>query len=216
MIFKYIKLVILIILFNSYYLNSSIADIVKEIQVKGNDRISNETVELFANVKVNDDLNRNNLNQILKNLYDTNFFKDINISFKNNLLVINVIENPIIEEITYKGIKSSKILEVIKENALIKSRSSYNEVILKKEKNRLVSLLKKIGYYESELNVFVKKENNNLVNLTFDFKLGKKAKIKKISFVGNKMFKDNKLKRVIASSEYKYWKFFLFLLFFLI
>jgi len=207
MIFKYLKLVFLIILFNSIYLNSTLADLVKEIEVKGNDRISNETIKLFANVNVNDDLNKNDLNQILKNLYDTNFFKDINLSFKNNLLVINVVENPIIEEIIYKGIKSSKILEVVKENALIKSRSSYNEVILKKEKNRLESLLKKIGYYDSELNVFVKKENNNLINLTFDFKLGKKAKIKKISFVGNQMFKDSKLKRVIASSEYKYWKF---------
>ena len=50
-------------------------------------------------------------------------------------------------------------------------------------------------------------KKNNLVNLVFDFNLGKKAKIKKISFVGNKIYKDNKLKRIIASSEYKYWKF---------
>ncbi len=207
MIFKYLKIILITLFCNFVYFNLLLADIVKEIQVEGNDRISNETIELFSNIKVNDQLNKNDINQVLKNLYETNFFKNISISFKNNLLIINVIENPIIENIEYKGIKANKILDVIKENALIKSRSSYNEILLKKEKNRLVNLLKKIGYYNSDLNVYVKKEKNNLVNLTFDFNLGKKAKIKQISFVGNKMFKDSKLKRVIASSEYKYWKF---------
>ncbi len=207
MLFKNLKLIIIFLLINFFYLNISIADIVKEFKVSGNDRISKETVELFSNIKINDQLNKEDINKVLKNLYDTNFFKDISISFKNNILIIDVVENPIIEEIEYKGIKAVKILNVLKENALIKSRSSYNEILLKKEKNRLEKLLKKIGYYDSVLNVYVKNQNNNLVNLTFDFNLGKKAKIKKISFVGNKMFKDSKLKRVIASSEYKYWKF---------
>ena len=42
--------------------------------------------------------------------------------------------------------------------------------------------------------------------MVYKFDLGKKAKIKKISFVGNKLFKDKKLRRIIVSSEYKFWK----------
>ena len=38
-------------------------------------------------------------------------------------------------------------------------------------------------------------------------KLGDKAKIKKISFIGDKIFKDRKLRSVIVSEEYKFWKF---------
>ncbi len=207
MISNFLKSIIIILITNIINLNTLFADVVKEIQVNGNNRISNETIELFSNVKISDQLDKKDVNLILKNLYDTNFFKDLNISFENNILIINVVENPIIEEIEYKGIKANKLLTALKENALIKSRSSYNEILLKKEKNRLKNLLKKIGYYDSDINVYVKNEKNNLVNLTFEFKLGKKAKIKKISFVGNKMFKASKLKRVIASSEYKYWKF---------
>ena len=43
-----------------------------------------------------------------------------------------MVENPIIENIKYNGIKSNKILELIKD-ALIKPRYSFNEVILSNE-----------------------------------------------------------------------------------
>ena len=45
------------------------------------------------------------------------------------------------------------------------------------------------------------------MDILFKINLGEKAKIKKISFIGNKIFKENKLKRLIISEEYKFWKF---------
>ena len=43
--------------------------------------------------------------------------------------------------------------------------------------------------------------------MIYDINLGEKAKISKITFTGNKIFKDKKLRNVIASEEYKFWKF---------
>ena len=57
------------------------------------------------------------------------------------------------------------------------------------------------------LNFLVEKFDNNLVNLIYKIDLGEKAKIKKITFIGNKIFKDRKLKSLIVSEEYKFWKF---------
>ena len=128
------------------------------------------------------------MNTILKNLYKTNFFKDVSIKFNQNILFIDVEENPIIEKITYQGIKTNKVLNALKEEALIKDRSSYSENLILEEKNRLNNILKNLGYYNSELEILVETKENNLVNLIFDIKLGKKAKIKKISFIGNKIF----------------------------
>jgi len=48
---------------------------------------------------------------------------------------------------------------------------------------------------------------NNLVNITYEIDLGKKSKIGKITFIGNKVFKNKKLRRIITSTEYKFWKF---------
>ncbi len=202
-LFKSFLILILTIILNT---NISYANTIEEIKIEGNKRISDETIKLFSNLSENEILDKKDLNIILKSLYETNFFKDVSISFENNILIIKVIENPIIENIIYEGIKSQKILSFIKENALIKSRSSYNEILLKKEKNRIQNSLKKLGYYNSIIDIYVNDEKDNLISLTFDLKLGEKAKIKKISFIGNKIFKDSKLRRVISSSEYKFWK----------
>jgi len=204
---KFFKILISFLFFSFFNINLLSANIINEIQINGNDRISDDTIKLFTNISLNDELDRDIINEILKNLYETNFFEDVKVSFKDNILLITVVENPIIEDIEYKGIKANKILDALKEDALIKSRSPYNEIIVRQEKLRLQNILKEIGYYESKLEIYSKKQPNNLISLVYDFTLGEKAKIKKISFVGNKIFKDNKLKRVIASSEYKFWKF---------
>ena len=204
MFFKIIKIFLFSILFLAKY---SLADIVKEIKVVGNDRISSSTIKLFSEITINDNLDDQELNNILKKLYQTNFFENISLNFKNNLLIITVTENPIIDKIDYKNIKAKRILDNLKENAIIRPRFSYNEILIKEEKQRLLNELKKNGYYRAKVNILVKDKDNNLVDLIYDFDLGKKAKIKRISFLGNKIYKDKKLRGVIVSSEYKFWKF---------
>jgi outer membrane protein insertion porin family len=180
---------------------------VNKIEIIGNDRIADETIKMFISVDIKDEINDEKLNKILKDLYETEFFKDISVKFDNQILSIIVQENPIIEKIIYNGLKSSRILEIIKQDTLIKQRSSFNENSLKKEKLKIENILKSLGYYNSSLNVLVNKLDNNLINITYNVDLGKKSKIKKITFIGNKVFKDKKLRRVITSTEYKFWKF---------
>ena len=192
-----------------FFLNVNVvnANVLENIKISGNERISNETIKLFSKVSINETIDQNKLNEILKNLYETNFFSDVKLEIDDNILSIIVVENPIIEDISYEGISANKIVEALKENSLVVSRSSFNETILKKEKFRLNQILKDLGYYKSTIDILIKEEKNNLVKLTFKFNLGEKAKIKKIKFIGNKIFKDRKLRRIIASEEYKFWKF---------
>ena len=44
-------------------------------------------------------------------------------------------------------------------------------------------------------------------NVIYNFNLGDRAKIKEIKFVGNKIFKNSKLRNIIVSEESKPWKF---------
>ena len=201
------------IFFKSFFLiflflsTHAFSEILNKIEINGNDRISDETIKLFSSVNVNDEISDNKLNNILKDLYETNFFKDVSVKFENQTLLINVIENPIIENIFYKGIKSNRILEIIKQGTLIKQRSSFNQSMIKKEKFKIENILKNLGYYRSNVDILVKQSTSNLVSITYDIDLGEKSKIKKITFIGNKVFKDKKLRRIITSTEYKFWKF---------
>ena len=199
----YFRLTLTILLF---YSSNAFSKTLNKIEITGNERLSKETIKLFIQVDVNDQINENELNNILKDLYETNFFKNVSVKFENQILLIKVDENPIIENIFYEGIKSNRIINLLKQETLIKSRSSYNKSLLKKEKLKIETLLKNLGYYNSKLEILIDQSKNNLVNVTYNIDLGKKSKIKKITFIGNKIFKDKKLRNIITSSEYKFWK----------
>jgi outer membrane protein insertion porin family len=204
---RQLSLIIKVIIFYTCFLTSVNSEILNKIIISGNERISNETVKMFSGIEIGDDINDYELNLILKDLYKTDYFKDVKILFKNNILNITVDEYPIIQSINYTGIKSKSLLENIIDENIIKEKSPYNDLLLKKEKNRTINKIKELGYYNSKIETLVETLDNNLVNINFIFNLGDKAKIKKISFIGNKIFKDKKLKRLIASTEYKFWKF---------
>ncbi len=187
--------------------NNSYADLINDIKISGNERISDETVILFGDIKKNSNLDNDNLNEILKKLYETTFFKNISINIKNNILYINVIENPLIQSVIFNGIKNKGIIQNLKDNILQKEKSSYVQSKIKEDQNRIINSLRINGYYFSKIETNVKRNNNNTVDIIYDINLGEKALIKKIKFIGNKIFKDNKLRKVIVSEEAKFWKF---------
>ncbi len=183
------------------------AEIIKKIDVSGNQRISIETIKMFSGVSVNDNVSEKDLNEILKKLYNTNFFDLVSVKIDNKKLFIKVKENPIIQNINFEGIKSSTILEELKKNISLKSRSSFNNILLEKDKKKIKLFLNETGYYFSKIDISIEELEDNKINLTYNISLGEKAKIRKISFIGDKIFKDKKLKGVILSEEYKPWKF---------
>ena len=121
---KLLKIFITSILINlSIFLSLSFSEIVKKIEISGNDRISEKTILIFSEIEIGDEIEITDTNILLKNLYDTNFFKDISLNYVDQVLTINVIENPIIENISYEGIKNKKTLEIINQNTFVKSRT---------------------------------------------------------------------------------------------
>ena len=78
---------------------------------------------------------------------------------------------------------------------------------MKQDKNSISSSLRSLGYYFSKIDIFINDLDDNKIEITYKIDMGEKAKIKKISFIGDKIYKDKKLKRTIISEEYKFWKF---------
>ncbi len=203
-----LKKIIFIIVFIFYSICSiSLAEIVKDIQVKGNERVSEKSIKMFSKIKIGDDINNDNLNEILKNVYESNFFKNVSVSFENNLLTIFVEESSLVENVIIKGPKSKTLISDLKKNLKVKSRSSYNEIQLINDKKEIIKLLQERGFFFAKVDVLIEKLTDNKINLIYNIEIGDKAKIKKISFIGDKIYKDRKLRSVIVSEEYKFWKF---------
>ena len=205
--FFYVKKISIIFILKLIFTQTSIADVIKDFKVEGNNRVSNQTVIMFSNLNIGDDANNDILNEALKNLYYTDYFKEISISFDSGLLNIKVEENPIIQSVTINGIKSSRINEKIKEVTLKIEKYPFVENKINDQVLLIKNILKSNGYYFVDIKTSIKDNTNNTVNLTYDVELGEIAKIKKINFIGDKKFRDNSLRNVIISEESKFWKF---------
>ena len=186
---------------------NALGDTIKEIEVTGNKRISKETIVLFGQIKLNQETNTNEINTILKKLYSTNFFKNIKIELSNEILKIDIIENPLVQSVNFEGVKNKSIIELLRENITLKEKSSFVYNIANNDKNKLSNILRTIGYYRSEVNPKYIENSNNTIDLIYEIYLGDKASIKKIKFIGDKKIKDRKLRNVITSEEDKFWKF---------
>jgi len=183
------------------------SEIIKNIEISGNVRISDQTIILFSEIKKNQDLKNENLNLIIKKLYTTNFFSDINIAFDDGILKISVKENPVVQTLQFKGIKNKRILEVLNDTIQLKEKSSFLKSIAKSDEKIITNILRSNGYYFAEVNSKIKSNPNNTVDLIYDVILGEKALITKIKFIGDKKIKDKKLRSIIISEEAKFWKF---------
>ena len=124
--FKKLKTLYLSFLFIIIFLNSAFSDVINNYIINGNKRISDDTILMFSQIEKNQKITDKKLNSILKDLYQTNFFENITVEFNNNVLIINVTELPIIQNITYEGLKTKKLKDQVLKNLNLKSKSSYN------------------------------------------------------------------------------------------
>ncbi len=197
------SLFVLLIFFN---LNLK-AEIINKVEIKGNKRISDETVILYGKIKIKEDFDENKINEIINNLNSTNFFEDINIEVKNNILTLNLKEYPIINQIIIRGEPSKKISDAIRKNLKLKEKSSFIKSNLANDIEIIKKLYSSAGYNFAKVETKVNQINNENFDLLIDIDRGKKTKISSIKFIGNKKIKDKKLRDIIASEEDKFWKF---------
>ena len=199
-IFKIIVLFFLLI-------NQSYSEVIKDFKISGNKRISDATIVLFSKLKINQNINNDDLNNVIKELYSTNYFKDVKIKFNDQIVEIIVDENPLVQSLIFNGIKKSNIISALKENIILKEKSPFIKSVVKKDETNIINILRSNGFYFSNVASKILINDNHTVDLIYDVDLGKKAHIKNIKFIGEKKYKDGKLRNIIVSEESKFWKF---------
>ena len=195
---------IFIFFFNISYLN---AEIVSQIEIKGNKRVSEETVKVYGNIKpVGSDFTKADLDKILKDLYSTNFFEIINVQIKNQKLIIDLKEYPVVNELILTGEPSNKFKDQIKKIISTKAKGSFIENNINNDIKTVKDLYSSLGYNFAKVETKIRKIDDDSLDLIFDIDRGEITKISKISFTGDKRVRDKRLRDVIASEEDKFWK----------
>ena len=200
------KLIIIFFLIVSFTLTAK-AEVVKDIIVNNNDRISLNTIKTYGSIETGVDYTPDELNNILRNLYETNFFQDVSLKIEKNILIINVVENKLIQTININGIRSAKIEEAVRGILNLRAKAPFVESEVEKDLIRIKTSLSIEGYYFSNVTIDIDENTNNTVNLNFNIDLGDKVRISKIEFTGDKIVKDRTLRNLITIEESKFWKF---------
>ncbi len=184
----------------------SYAETAKEILIEGNKRISNETIKTYGNLETNKNYSEKDLDLVLKDLYSTDFFEEVNIELSNNILKVSVKEFPLINQLIIIGEKRNKFKEEIKKLIKSKSKRPFIKSNIANDIDLIKQLYSSVGYNFSNVTSKINKIDDFNLDLVFEIEKGNLTTISSIQFIGDKKIKDSRLRSIIASEEDKFWK----------
>ena len=149
------KKALLTILFISLF-SISKAEVVKELIVTGNKRVSNETIKVYGEIDFGKNYTENDINNVINNLYSTDFFEDIQIELKNNILKINLKEYPIINQLIIIGEQKKTYREQIKKLIQLKENKPFIRPYLVKDVSIIKTLYSSLGFNFAEVETKIK------------------------------------------------------------
>lgn len=183
---------------------------VSDIKIKGLQRISAGAVFNFLPVKVGDEFDATQSSELIRELYKTGFFKDIQLSTEGTVIVVEVVEYPSIAQIEFAGnklIKEESLREALAGNEFVEGRV-FKPNVLEQVKQELKRQYLNQGKYNAQVGTEVTDLPRNRVKVKLHVKEGPTAKIRKINIIGNEYFSDKMLKKEFESADHKpFWKF---------
>ncbi len=181
-------------------------NIINSIKIEGTQRIDTETVVSYSEASLGDIYTEDLGNLILKRLFETNLFSNIQISYSENTLKIILKENPTINLVKFEGNSKIKDEDLLIEISL-KERSVYSRSKVKKDIERMLTLYQRSGRLSSEINPKIETLDNNRVNLIYEITESDITKVSNIIILGNDVFSSSKIKSSMKTKEKTFLRF---------
>lgn len=177
--------------------------VVEDIKIQGLQRIAEGTVINYLPVNIGDVMTEGRSGEILKALFNTGFFQDIQLGREGNALVIELLERPTIGKITITGnkdITSDNLKATLKETGLAEGHV-FDRSTLEMVRNELERMYFGHGKYSVKIDSVVTEQDKNRVNIEITIVEGQAARIKAIHIIGNRDFKTEELLKEFALAQ---------------
>ena len=184
--------------------------VVRDIQVDGLQRISAGTVFNYLPVQVGSSVSERDYPEIIRALFRTGFFTDVNLERKGDVLVVTVVERPAIAEITITGnrdIGTDDLKKALTEVGLAEGRV-FDRALLDRVEQELLQRYYSRGRYAARIDSQVRPLERNRVAIALEISEGPVASISRINIVGNQAFSDRELLNQLQSSTTGWLSFF--------
>lgn len=187
--------------------NTTANDTIRSIVVNGSQRLESDTVLSYMKLRVGQTYTQESADQALKDLFETELFKDVSIRNNAGAVVIDVVENPVINRILLEGnkrIKEDKIRPEIR----LAPRQIFTRSKVRADVARIVELYKRKGRFAASVEPKMVQLDQNRVDIVFEVNEGPKSKVQQINIIGNEVFSDGKLRGEMATKQARFYRFF--------
>jgi outer membrane protein insertion porin family len=180
--------------------------VVQRIVVHGTQRIEPATVLSYLAIHEGQPYDAQIVDLSLKTLFATGLFADVKMNWDGSILTVNVVENPIINQIVFEG--NSKVSEKdLTKEVQLKPREVFTRAKVQADVQRIIELYRRNGKFAATVDPQIIQRPQNRVDLIFSINEGPTTGVARISFIGNHVFDDDTLREQIATEETEWWKF---------
>jgi outer membrane protein insertion porin family len=183
------------------------AGIVRAVTVTGAERIEADTVRSYVQLAPGDRYDSKLVDDALKRLYATELFADVTIRVDNDILTVNVRENPVINRVILEGNKRLKDDKINPEIRLA-PRQIYTRSKVRSDVNRIIEVYRRSGRFAATVDPKIILLEQNRVDLVYEITEGPKSFVRKINIIGNERFSSGDLRDEMATREARWWRLF--------
>ena len=182
------------------------ATMVSRIDVSGNQRMDAESIRILSDVKIGDNINSDDTNQIAKKLQESGYFSNVSVRMAGDVLKIDITEAPTVNMVTIEG-NDEISTDDLKKELRMKARDPYDESVIGADVQRMLTIYQRKGFFGTKIEPQKIKLSDNRVNVVYEIDEGHPTYITSIDFEGNKVFSDATLRDQILSREHAWWRF---------
>jgi len=178
------------------------------VSIRGNRRIEAETILSYMQLPTDRPITAEDLNAAVRRLFDTGLFSDVQVVPSEDQIVVEVVENPSINQIAFEG-NDRLSDEELRQSVQLRPRLPFTASAAEADAQRIIELYRRVGRYGAEVEPVVIERAENRVDLVFEITEGDVTPVKSIEFVGNDAFSDGRLRRAIETKEAGLFSFLL-------
>ena len=186
---------------------AEIGEPIEFIRVEGTQRVEDETVLAYMLVREGLKDAADLVDQSVKTLFSSGLFADVTIRRQDKGLVVTVVENPIVNRVSFEG-NSAITDENLGKEGVLSARQIYTRAKVQDDVERQIELYRRSGRFAVRIEPKVIQLPQNRVDLVFEISEGPTTGISAINFLGNRVFSDDDLRGVILTRESRWWRIF--------
>jgi len=183
------------------------AERIRAIQVEGNERIEDRTIQSYLLVEPGDPFDAERIDLSLKTLFATGLFADASFEKSGQDLIVRVVENPIINRVIFEG-NSAIDDDKMREEIQVAPRGIFTAARVQSDVQRILELYRQSGRFAATVEPQYKPLEQNRVDLVFVINEGPVTGVRAINFIGNEEYADRRLRSEIATRQSRWWRFF--------